>query len=285
MPLFDTADITNFMCNDYLKLMLEQGMIGALLCALAIITMLVKLNRNSKSLCYAIVALLIFSITSYPFELLPYKLIVILIAAWGNSQPKIEATDKANQREIHKPLFSMGKAHCIALSLVLVLGGVFLKTEMNKRIEAANSYHLISNIQQEAFINDYYELLPLESDHSLFLFDFGKLLRTFRRYNDSNAILQKGTLVSNDPMFYVLMGNNYKDMKHYDMAEQAYQKAFSVMPNRLYPLYQLMMLYHDSGNIKKAKTMAKRVIEMKPKIESPATKDMKKKAKEILRNK
>ena len=74
-------------------------------------------------------------------------------------------------------------------------------------------------------------------------------------------------------------------MKHYDMAEQAYQKAFSVMPNRLYPLYQLMMLYHDSGNIKKAKTMAKRVIEMKPKIESPATKDMKKKAKEILRNK
>ena len=282
MPLFDTADITNFMCNDYLKLMLEQGMIGALLCALAIITMLVKLNRNSKSLCYAIVALLIFSTTSYPFELLPYKLIVILIAAWGNSQPKIEATDKANQREIHKPLFSMGKAHCLALSLVLVLGGAFLKTEMNKRIEARLSYQVFSDSGQEIFINDYYELLPLELEDSRFLFDFGKLLRTFRRYNDSNAILQKGTLVSNDPMFYVLMGNNYKDMKHYDMAEQAYQKAFSVMPNRLYPLYQLMMLYHDSGNIKKAKTMAKRVIEMKPKIESPATKDMKKKAEEIL---
>ena len=183
---------------------------------------------------------------------------------------------------IHKPLLSYGRVRCMAISGVLILGGVFLKAEMDKRIKAEQSYHLFCNLEQEAFVNDYYELLPLELDHSLFLFDFGKLLRLLGRYNDSNAILQKGTLVSNDPMFYVLMGNNYKDMKHYDLAEQAYQKAYSVMPNRLYPLYQLMKLYHDCGNTQKAKAMAKRVIEMKPKIESPATRDMKKKAMEII---
>ena len=55
-----------------------------------------------------------------------------------------------------------------------------------------------------------------------------------------------------------------------------------MMPNRLYPLYQLMLLYKDSGDIKKAKAMAKRVIEMKPKIESRLTKEMKEKAKELL---
>ena len=42
------------------------------------------------------------------------------------------------------------------------------------------------------------------------------------------------------------------------------------------------MLYQDSGNKQNAKAMAKRVIEMKPKIESRATKDMKKKAMEII---
>lgn len=282
MALFDSADITNFMCNDYLKLLLEQGLIGGLLCGLATITMLVKLYESSKSLCYAIIALLIFSITSYPFELLPYKLIFVLIAAWGNSQPTTEAPIDAIQRMIHEPLLSYGRMCCLAMSGILIFGDVFLKAEMDKRIEAGQSYQLFSNLEQEAFVNDYYELLPLESDHSLFLFDFGKLLRILGRYNDSNAILQKGTMVSNDPMFYVLMGNNYKDMKHYDLAEQAYQKAYSVMPNRLYPLYQLMMLYHDCGNTQKAKAMAKRVIEMKPKIESPATRDMKKKAMEII---
>lgn len=282
LALFDSADITNFMCNDYLKLLLEQGLIGGLLCAFATITMLVKLYEISKSLCYAIIALLIFSITSYPFELLPYKLIIVLIAAWGNSQPQTDTPNNAIQRMIHKPLLSYGRMCCLAMSGILILGSVFLKEEMDKRIEAGQSYHLFSNLEQEAFVNDYYELLPLESDHSLFLFDFGKLLRILGRYNDSNAILQKGTMVSNDPMFYVLMGNNYKDMKHYDLAEQAYQKAYSVMPNRLYPLYQLMMLYHDCGNTQKAKAMAKRVIEKKPKIESPATRDMKKKAIEII---
>ena len=97
---------------------------------------------------------------------------------------------------------------------------------MEKRIEVESSYRLFSHSGQEAFINDYYELLPLENDNQSFLFDFGQLLRSFGRYSDSNAILQKGTMVSNDPMFYVLIGNNYKDMKCYDLSEMAYQKAF-----------------------------------------------------------
>ena len=131
-------------------------------------------------------------------------------------------------------------------------------------------------------VEEAYEWLSAENDNYEFLFSFGKKLREEGRYNDSNAILRQGTRCSADPMFYVLMGNNYKDMKHYDLAEQAYNKAFSVMPNRLYPLYQLMLLYKDSGDIKKAKAMAKRVIEMKPKIESRLTKEMKEKAKELL---
>ena len=127
-----------------------------------------------------------------------------------------------------------------------------------------------------------YEWFASESDNHEFLFAFGKRLREEGRYNDSNAVLRQGTRCCADPMFYVLIGNNYKDMKYYDLAEQAYNKAFSVMPNRLYPLYQLMLLYHDSGNEPKTQAMAKRVIEMMPKIESRATRDMKKKAKELL---
>lgn len=282
IPLFDSADVTNFMCNDYLKIILEQGVIGALLCAFATITLLVKLYGHSKSLCYGVIALLIFSMTSYPFELLPYKLIVVLIAAWGNSQPMNETKGHVVNRLICKPLRLFNWKSCVLIAMVLLLSSLFVNTEMKKRIEADMSYRLFCNSGQEAFINDYYELLPLEHDNFLFLFDFGKLLRSFGRYNESNAVFQKGTLISNDPMFYILIGNNFKDMNFYDLAEQAYNKAFSVMPNRLYPLYQLMLLYHESGNKQKTKAMAKRVIDMKPKVESPATRDMKKKARELL---
>ena len=43
-----------------------------------------------------------------------------------------------------------------------------------------------------------------------------------------------------------------------------------------------MVLYKDSGDMKKATTMARRVIEMKPKIESRLTKEMKDKARDFL---
>lgn len=59
-------------------------------------------------------------------------------------------------------------------------------------------------------------------------------------------------------------------------------KAFAIMPNRIYPLYRLMLLHQETGNMNKAKDMAKRIISMTPKIESPATKEMKDKAIDII---
>lgn len=284
MPLFHSADITNFMCNDYLKILLEQGAVGALLCALAAITMIVKLYRHCKPLCYGVAALLIFSMTSYPFDLLPYKLIGVLIAAWGNSlnvnpNPNSSPLEQGSRRGLQ-----WGWKHCVVMSGMIILGCMFLKAEMEKRIEAEQSYQLFCNTGHEAFINDYYELLPLEHDNSSFLFDFGKLLRTFGKYNDSNAMFLKGTLVSNDPMFYILIGNNYKDLQFYDLSEKAYQKAYSIMPNRLYPLYQLMNLYHETGKRAESRRMARKIVDFQEKVTSPATGEMKEKARKMLRN-
>ncbi len=282
MPSLQSADITNFMCNDYLKILLEQGAVGALFCALAAITMIVKLYRHCKPLCCGVVALLIFSMTSYPFDLLPYKLMVVLIAAWGNSlEPNVNPNSLFHKQGSWRGL-QWGWKHCVVMSGMIILGCMFLKAEMEKRIEAEKSYQLFSNTGHEAFINDYYELLPLEHDNSSFLFDFGKLLRTFGRYNDSNAILRKGTKVSNDPMFYVLIGNNYKDLKFYDLSEEAYKKAYSVMPNRLYPLYQLMILYDETGNRTESRKIAQEIVNFREKVPSPATKEMKDKARRVL---
>lgn len=107
-------------------------------------------------------------------------------------------------------------------------------------------------------------------------------MNTARRYNDSNDVLHRGTMCSADPMFYVLIGNNYKEMRQYELAEQAYQKAFAVMPNRLYPLYRLMLLYNETGNTGKAKETARRILGMKPKVESEATREMKNKARTLV---
>ena len=266
---FSSVNVPDGAYNILLKIVVEQGVVGGIIAVFLVAAVMLVLFRNSKPLFWGIVALLMFAMFSYPFDLLPYKVIVVLIVAWSESKHG-------------KKMFEIGSIIVVLVSCLLgfaswqagKVADECYKTEKKNCFSMGYSHYLS--------IRYGYECLAAESDNHEFLFAFGKRLREEGRFNESNAVLRQGTRCSADPMFYVLIGNNYKDMKHDDLAEQAYNKAFSMMPNRLYPLFQLMLLYHDSGNHQKAKAMAKRVIEMTPKVESPATRNMKKKAMNII---
>ncbi len=265
---FSSAGVPDFAFNALLKIVTEQGVVGAILGISLTAVAMMNLSKNNSSLFWGMVALLVFAMFSYPFDMLPYKVIAVLIIAWSESIGD-------------KRVFEIGRIKMFLLSCFLC----FTSWQAGKI--AGESYQTdwdsYTPIEFNSYsIEDGYKWLSLENENSRYLFPFGKKLHDEGRYNESNAICRQGTRCSANPMFYILMGNNYKEMKHYDLAEQAYYKAFAVMPNRLLPFYQLMMLYKDSGDMKKAKAMAKRVIEMKPKIESRLTKEMKNKAKEFL---
>ncbi len=267
-----SAGVTDNAYNILVKILVEQGIMGALIAVVLTLSVLRTLCSNSRPLFYGMLSLLLFSMFSYPFDLLPYKIIAVLIVAWSES---------TNGRR----LCDLNRAWTSCLSCMLMFFSWQTYKMVKESYEADQDYALIRGFHQQAFIKDYYELLPLESDNPEFLFDFGKTLRDCGRYNDSNAMLRMGTSCSADPMFYVLMGNNYRDMQHYALAERAYEKAFAVMPNRLYPLYRLMLLYDSIGESGKAKVMARQIAGLKPKVESSATRDMKEKAKEIMSDK
>ena len=265
---FSSAGVADYAFNILLKIVVEQGIVGGFFAIGLTTGAMMNLYRNNSSLFWGMVSLLVFAMFSYPFDLLPYKVIGVVIIAWSESIGD-------------KRVFEIGRIKMFLLSCFLSftslqagkITGENYQTDWDCYIPISfNSYS----------IEEGHKWLPLENENSRFLFSFGKKLRDEGRYNDSNDIFRQGTKCSADPMFYILMGNNYKEMRHYDLAEKSYYKAFAVMPNRLLPFYQLMLLYKDSGDIKKAKAMAKRVIDMKPKIESRLTKEMKEKAKELL---
>lgn len=97
-------------------------------------------------------------------------------------------------------------------------------------------------------------------------------------------MLRRGALISNDPMFLVFQGNNYRDMEAYDLADKAYLQACHSMPNRIYPLYQLMKLHNQTGNTDKAKVYAIQIINFKEKITSHAVNYIKSEAKTLYSN-
>lgn len=264
-----SAGVTDNAYNILLKILVEQGIVGVAFAVALCASVLPVLYRNGRPQFYAMLSLLVFSMFSYPFDLLPYNIIAVMMVAWSESVGG-------------RTLSGTGRVVPLLLAVCLAVAGWQTCRLVRESREADEGYGLIRGICDEAFTRDYYELLPMEGDNANFLFDFGKILRQSGRYNDSNAMLSQGTQCSADPMFYVLIGNNYRDMRLYGLAEQAYRRAFAVMPNRLYPLYQLMLMYDEMGDGNGAKAMAKRIIEMKPKIESPATREMKEKAQRLL---
>ena len=90
----------------------------------------------------------------------------------------------------------------------------FARTHVKARLASLDATLSI----HAAYINDCYPLLEYCSEDKAFLFNLAKMLQADGRYVDSNFVVMQGTKVSNDPMFWVLMGNNLKAMRLYDEA-------------------------------------------------------------------
>lgn len=270
-PLFHFGDVAEYAFCDILKILTEQGIIGVVLCLSIVGLILYQVYYYSKPLYYGMLSLVIFSLFSYPFELYPYRIIVAMIAAVSPTKIHLAA------------IYGRKKSMLIIpIGIVFIIISIFMTSEIQIRRNTDQKIALFIDAQHASSINDFYKLLPKENDNPRFVFAFAKALRNADRYNESNACLSEGTSISNDPMFYLLQGNNYKDLGVFGLAERSYLKAYAVMPNRLYPLYQLMKLYEHMGYKEKMRYMAKRIIESNPKIISPATEAMKNQAKTAL---
>lgn len=273
---YQSADVIESAYNCLLQIGVEQGVIGIGLAVILVILLFVRLSKKGKTLEMGLLCLLIFSMFSYPFDQLPYQIIFVLISAYAATDRKEIILSK--YRELWSKKFLLPVA---ALGCVFVFSS-FAHKHIYVREKAESDYRMMAGISHSALIDDYYELLPYLRGNANFLFDFGKMLSSDGRYNDSNAMLRLGTLTSNDPMFYVVQGNNYCEMASYLEAGKAYQKAFNIMPNRIYPLYRLMLFYEKVGNKEQMKEMAQRVADFKVKVASPATKEMQKKAIDVI---
>lgn len=302
--LLPSANVTDSAYNELLTIGVEQGLPGMAAMAAVTVMALLRLRRSCRPLMYGLLALVVFSMFSYPLHSQPYRILFVLMCAWA-------ATAKAGGLSASQ---AMGEAQCggtpkdeaapcgivvsprgggmrvprlmsVFIFMVLLAFSLIARADIERRVAASEDYRLMAGVDATYLIDDYYELLPLMDDNARFLFDFGKALSDLGRHNDSNAMLRRGAELSPDPMFPVVMGNNYRAMGLPAEAERCYRRAFSVMPNRIYPLYRLMKLYEEQGRRADCLRMARRVAAFDEKVESEATREMKREAEELLSNK
>lgn len=271
-PLSVVAGSPEYAFNCVLGVGVEQGVLGVVPALVLGLWSLAVLCRRGEVSAYGWLVLLVSSLFSYPFALWPF---LSLAVAWVALAVSLEA-GTVEVRWWKR----------MAVWPVVAVGGWCvwnLSDDTARRVEAYEEFRRVRGIQDVAFLEDYrkkYEDLKAYPD---FLFTFGTALREAGRYNESNAMLRQGTRVSCDPVFYTLMGNNYRDLGAVAEAESAYRKAFGMLPGRMYPLYRLMKLYEAEGQMRKAEEMARQIIAFRPKVDSPAVREMKNEAKKLTK--
>lgn len=262
---------------DGMRVAVEQGLVGLLLAVSSASAVLWRLWRCSPALALALLGVLVVSLFSYPFQLLPFQLLLVLLSAQAASTAVAPAPRDlpAGSRGGVGLAFSM--AVFAVLSAFLVFGPV------RERVRATAQSRLIVGRDSPRLLPQYESLLPFMRHDAQFLFRYGQMLASCGRYNESNHLLAQGALVSNAPMLHVLRGHNYRHLHAPAHADRAYRQAHAQSPARLYPLLCLMRLYRQSGQVARARRVARVILSLPARSDSPLDMEIRREAKSCIR--
>ena len=259
-----------------MRVAVEQGVAGLLFALMLVLNMLHRLRKRSSALWLVLFGLLVFSLFSYPFQLLPFQLMLVLLAAYTASPRRRSAVHHAAKPRGR----SLGRA--FVLTVFAVISAFLVVPSVRQRVLATRQSRMVMGSNGPRVIEQYRSLLPLMQHDAQFLFRCGQALASCGRYNESNQVLRQGTLVSNDAMFYVLIGHNYLHLQAFDQACQAYRQAHGQSPARHYPLLCLMHLYRQQGMREQAVRIAHCLLRLPVKQDSPLVREAREEARSCI---
>jgi hypothetical protein len=248
---------TSLSFNEYLKIAVEQGIIGLILHICLVGISFWRLFKCDSPLALGLIGICIVSLFSYPFILHSFCLLMTIIVAIASNEDTTFCSYKWSRISFGGILVS-----CICMIIIIC-------PSVERRVAVKKMSFKLS--QDTCFIDDYYEMLPNMYDNREFMFNFAMTLRKGGRFNDSNAILRFGSVLDTEPMTLVIMGRNYEDMGFVEKSDSLYSDAFYLQPNRIYALYRQMKLYESQQDTLRMIDKAKQIVKFQPKIHSDAT--------------
>lgn len=280
------ADNNTYAFNALLQYTVENGLVG-LVILFVLTTYSVKLrtvkeNYYLKMLCLSVLfGVFVFGLFSYPSQILPIKVVCITLLAFLAVLDSKKWKYK-NNGTTHKirPVFSI---------ILFVVSGIFLwkialyvhgmrqnfkgwKTAMNQYdyMKYDDSVRMFENVT-----------FGLRNEGE-FLWNYGKALTLNQQWPKAIDVLNQARNHLDNSLLEITLGDAYLAIKNYDDAEESYQRAADMVPNRFYPHYQLAKLYEKSNNRSKARKKAKEILRKEVKIPSKAIKQMKEEMRKIV---
>lgn len=269
--------------NEYLQIILEQGIAGGIVFIALLVFCFYKGVKNGQTaVCGGLISLGIFAFASYPLQLPSFCIILIFLLALA-MEPNVPAITIENAED--KPT---GKPRLILFSFILAVAAAttyYVQADVFKQYAKWSNLKMLHQIKAyEVAIKGYKELYPVLKYNGSFLFEFAQCLGGAKKYEDANVVLQQASLKLVDPMVYNVMAKNYQVLGQYPEAEKYLFKSINLLPERIYPYYLLTKLYADSGFYQPAKILETGGVVMtkEPKVQSTAIREMREEVGKLL---
>lgn len=302
------AGDTNYAFNEPLQITVENGIIGFFMMTSVFASVFLSRKKRhqvkQKFLTagvaqrkdfanYDIIAIakagliniLIFSLFSYPSQILPIKtsLVLFLATVVNNNSTNIMYVKFLNNKGLIQAGQYIKSIFFLAFAVLTFVAILFI----NKLILSYSYWHSANQFYQfdayQASLSDYREAYYHLNTNGDFLTNYGKALSESKNYSKAIAILERGRKLYPNAVVYTALGNSYKALGLYNKAEHAYLYAWQMNPSRFYPKYLLAILYRDTGQKVKAVAVANELLQKKAKVESEAIREIKHEMNEIIK--
>ncbi len=291
------AGDVNYAFNELLQQTAEHGVAGTFLLALVFLSAFtiryprpsgVEPNRQllpdnktrfiliSKAL---LVAFVVFSMFSYPVQVLPVKVgLALALACLAAYSPKVNIKLAAGKVPVTGFIILVSG---VAVFLIY-FGAAFLKQRTEALKDWKYAFTLYSMGAYGQSVEEYEKALPVMKQNGDFLTNYGKALSMAGQHEKAVIALQDAGKHYPNTVVFTSIGDSYKSLGQIKQAEGAYLHAWHMNPGRFYPKYLLAKLYDESGQREKAMVVARELLAKEVKVESTAIEEIKQEMQEIL---
>lgn len=256
--------------NEFLQFGAETGIPGFLLLVLTVGSALYASIRQGNPFGYGLLAATLFACFSYPWSVLPLRLLFVMLLAAAVPNPPPSGSRQYSTLRYRIPILGI-----LAAGIICWTG---IRERTKNRIEARETWNStriwINSGRCDYLVEDGGKLYDRLCYDFRFLYDYGYALHKNGNFRQSNEILAQGATMSSDPMFWNIMGKNFEALGDHARAEDAFMQAHLRIPDRIYPLYLLARHYRDLDRREQAVALARKIVAHKPKIESQQTRNL-----------
>ena len=271
--------------NEFLQIGLEQGLVGLMVFVLLLSYSLFRGVKNRQvGAAGGILALMVFSLASYPLQLPEFWVVLVVLMGVANSNTPVDADTPPTPSREGRKILSVAMIGVLAICC----GWIFRQQKgYYEGYKKWNTLKMLYNSKAyEAAGEGYEELVPLMGHKPELLFEAAQCLSKSERFKEANRLLERAMKLSGDPMIHYMAAKNEQSMGNYQKAENLLLHAIDMLPERIYPYYLLTKLYSEPGFFQKDKFLkaANAVLEKEPKVKSTAIREMREEVKILIQN-